>query len=84
MVLLPTYATGAAKRKSPVAGFPYGIPRYSETSVAIDAGWPWTGPLEVSTVLPICQFLVPVGVAEVKKAFSASASIAFRQNILNI
>lgn len=31
----------------------YGIPKYSETSVATGALCPWTGPLEVSIICPI-------------------------------
>lgn len=45
MVWLLLYATGAAKRRSPVGGFANGMPRYSLTCVAFGALCPSSRPV---------------------------------------
>jgi len=52
---LPEYFCGGAKRRSPTGGTANGIPRYSDTCDAFNAGWPLTGPLSVWTVWPTIQ-----------------------------
>ena len=52
----PSYFAGGANLKSPIGGFAYGIPRYSETPVeALDDAWPLTRPLVVLTALMLAR-----------------------------
>lgn len=49
------YGSGTSNLSSPTGGFAYGMPRYSDTPLALEAGWPFTGPLVVDTVCPTFQ-----------------------------
>lgn len=55
---VPSKATGAANRRSPVGACANGIPRYSETeeAEALRAACPITDPELVCTVCPTVQF----------------------------
>jgi hypothetical protein len=52
IVSLPWYLIGGWKRRRPTGGKAYGMPRYSDTSVAFDVACPWILPLVVLTVCP--------------------------------
>jgi len=46
------YFWGASKRKEPIGGWAYGIPRNSLTYLRLDAEWPMICPWDVRTVAP--------------------------------
>lgn len=48
---LPTYFFGAANLSSPSGGCAYGMPKYSQTSLALGDRWPLISPLLVVTEL---------------------------------